>query len=174
MVRGNRNNSLYPRKLKQLPLKHMTHQLKRQLQSELKRPTKVHAPHNGKGCWELQTTLVTLITPKVPRKHKFQFKERSRPRYSIHIFKKDQDARGNCCMSCQPGKSHHHMRFHYGIIYLRETDHMTATWKSGSDLTRLEIRPLYLNGQAPRHWVKIEWITTSNQVKKYNTTSNRQ
>ena len=61
-----------------------------------------------------------------------------------------------------------------GMIYPLEADYITVTWRSGRGLARLELRPLYQNGQASWHWVKIEWIATSNQVRKYNTTSNRQ
>ena len=50
-------------------------------------------------------------------------------------------------------------------------NYVTATWRSSSGFTRLELRPLCPNGQAPRHWVKIEWIATSTWQRKHNITS---
>ena len=90
----------------------------------------------------------------MPKKLKFRFKERSRPIYSVQIFEKNQDAEGQMLYALLAWNATSSPTTSLGRVWYtrkKETDYVTMTFRSGSGLARLELRPL--NGQALQHWV---------------------
>ena len=52
------------------------------------------------------------------------------------------------------------------MIRLQRVNYVTVNWRSGSDLAWLEVRPIYLNGQASWYWAKVGWIVVSNRLQE--------